>query len=151
MLNKRNTAAPSTVRLRVKQKQVSAMERAIKGDKNIIARILQIQENIKKYGIINSNIDIEKYDTDQLYEMLYGGSSDYWKSSTFSEQRISENEYINNLTREINVVSSIYICPQCSYDRILVRQEQKGGGDESMTALFRCTKCGYEWSNSGRG
>lgn len=151
MLSRRGTSS-TPVRVRTRQTQVSVLERAKEGDKGEISRIMS-QKDLNKYDMntLISSSDIERFTADQLYEIAYGGSIDYWRSPTFSSLRLQENNYVNDLIREINVVESIYNCPVCNYDRILVRQEQVGGGDESMTTKYRCTKCAHAWSNSGRG
>lgn len=151
VLRTRGTGS-SSVRVRTVQTQVSALVRAREGDKGEFNRIIN-NNTYSQYdmSVRLSKKEIDTYTADQLYEMAYGGSSDYWRSPLFSSMRDREREYVSDLIREINVVESIYKCPSCSYDRILVRQEQKGGGDESMTTMFRCTKCGHSWSNSGRG
>lgn len=148
VLARRGTGT-APVRVRSAQTQVSALARARKGDKTEFKRITQL--GTYEMVMLPSSEEIEMYTADQLYEMSYGGSHDYWRSPVFSRLRDQEREYVSDLIREINVVESIYNCPVCNYDRILVRQEQKGGGDESMTTMFRCTKCGHPWSNSGRG
>lgn len=152
MLSRRPTTSGAPVRIRTRQAQVSAMERVREGDKGEISRVMT-QGNLGQYGMsvhLSPN-EINQYSADQLYELAYGGATDYWRSPVFVPLRRSEIEFVADLIREINVVESIYNCPSCNYDRILVRQEQKGGGDESMTTMFRCTKCGHPWSNSGRG
>lgn len=151
ILRTRGSTAPPT-RVRTVQTQVSALMRAREGDKREFDKIID-SNAYDKHGmsVRLSKKEVGMYTADQLYEMAYGGSSDYWMSATFSGMKARERQYVSDLIREINVVESIYKCPSCSYDRILVRQEQKGGGDESMTTMFRCTKCGHAWSNSGRG
>lgn len=153
MLARRGTTTGS-VRIRTRQAQVSAMERVIPGDKREISRIMT-ENDLVQHGmsVQLSENQINIFSADQLYELAYGGAIDYWRSPVFTPLRRKEIEFVGDLIREINVVESIYNCPipSCNYDRILVRQEQKGGGDESMTTMFRCTKCGHPWSNSGRG
>lgn len=135
-------------------KQVTSMMRMQSGDKRGLVSILSTGD-LAKYGITNNipNNMIDLYDSDQLYELVYGGTSDYFQSDVFASHRQVESEFIKDLTREINVQESIYVCqkPNCLYKRIRVVQKQLGGADESMTTIFQCTKCGYEWSNGGRG
>lgn len=109
-----------------------------------------------EYGAVKNTFtpdEVQKYTAGQLYELVYGGEIDYWKSPKFQEYSIQEKDFVDELIRRVNVVESIYTCPvvSCGYKRILVRQEQIGGGDESMTTKYRCVKCGHTWSNSGRG
>ncbi len=96
---------------------------------------------------------IESHTAMELYEMAYGGSADPFQGSAFEKERMQENALTTDLIRDINVVSSIYKCPRpsCGYTRILVRQEQLSSGDESATTLYRCTRCNFQWSNTGRG
>jgi len=151
MLARKGTTSTG-VRVRTRQAQISALERVVPGDKREISNIMT-QNNLVQYGMSTrlSEQQINSFSADQLYELAYGGAVDYWRSPVFAPLRRKETEFVGDLIREINVVESIYNCPACNYDRILVRQEQKGGGDESMTTMFRCTKCGHPWSNSGRG
>lgn len=144
--------ATGTAPIRSASTQIVAMNKARVGDKSEFTKIMQVG-NLETYGmsVRLSPQEIQSFSADQLYELAYGGSTDYWRSPVFTSHRREEIDYVSDLTREINVVESIYSCPSCSYDRILVRQEQKGGGDESMTAMFRCAKCGHGWSDSGRG
>lgn len=93
--------------------------------------------------------EITKYSPDQLYEIMYGGSVSYFMSPVFTKERQEETDYIRGLTREINVEESIYTCPNCGYNRIIVRPEQLSSGDESMTSKKRCVNCGHQWSDRG--
>lgn len=151
VLSRRGTTT-APVRIRTVQTQVSALEKAREGSKTEFTRIMTTG-NLEQHGmsVRLTPQDINAFSADQLYEIAYGGTSDYWRSPVFTSLRRKESEFVADLIREINVVESIYNCPACNYDRVLVRQEQKGGGDESMTTMFRCTKCGHNWSNSGRG
>ncbi len=89
--------------------------------------------------------DINKHTIEELYELAYGGDSDYFLSPVFNAQRKEEQEYITNMTRTLNVEESVHECPRCKYTKITVIQKQLRGGDEGMTTLLRCTKCGNEW------
>lgn len=102
-------------------------------------------------GIFDGRLPAEviaRYDAHQLYDILYGGTVDYWQNPVFIEMAKNEDAYIEELTSQINVEESIYICPSCGYDRIHVSQEQSRSGDESMTARYRCMRCGVQWSYS---
>lgn len=150
MLGRRTTTtAPS---MRTRQTQVAAIDRVREGDKAQISRIVNAG-GLERFGIIMkpTQEQINTYSADQLYEIMYGGALDYWRSPVFSTLRRKETTFVDDLIREINVVESIYNCPACNYDRISLTQEQIGGGDESMTTKYLCTKCGHRWSNSGRG
>lgn len=123
------------------------------GDKGLIKNIIQ-KRNFADYGITNTTLteeDVDRLSPDELYEILYSGDPEIWNNSIFEEEVEKEYNFISDLTREINVVKSIYNCPrlECGYDRIIVRQEQKSAGDESMTTSYRCTRCGYAWSSRG--
>lgn len=89
--------------------------------------------------------DIDAHTASELYEMAFGGSVSYFDSPTFDRQRKDENTYIANMTRTLNVEESIHECPRCRYTKIIVSQKQLRSGDEGMTTLLRCTKCGNEW------
>jgi DNA-directed RNA polymerase subunit M/transcription elongation factor TFIIS len=151
ILSRRATAKPASTIIS-KQTQTNALKEMEEGNKILLTEVMN-QGDLLKYGMTNqlSPQIINTYSAYQLYELAYGGSIDYWKSPVFGSERSLEDEFVSDLIREVEVVESVYDCPVCRYNRILVRQEQKGSGDESMTALFRCTRCGYGWVNSGRG
>lgn len=129
--------------------QIQSMERMQAGSK---VGLISMMES-KMHGITNSipKDMTEQYTADELYEIVYGGSSDYFQGQVFDMYREEEDMFIRSLTREINVQESIYKCSNCGYDRIRLKQEQQGGGDESMTSLYRCARCSHSWTNNGRG
>lgn len=114
------------------------------GDKNIFSNESLLKEAEATEVSFNRE-DLDKYTVNELYEIAYGGDVDYFSSSVFSQQKKNEMEYISNMTRTLNVEESIHECPRCRYTKVIVSQKQLRGGDEGMTTLLRCTKCGYEW------
>lgn len=98
-------------------------------------------------GMIPADV-IEKHDAYRLYDMLYGGAPDYWMNKVFIAMDADEDRYIAELTKQINVVESIYVCPSCGYNRIHVSQDQSRSADESATSRYRCMRCGYQWAYS---
>lgn len=92
----------------------------------------------------------KNFDWNDAYEYTYsGGINNIFDNPIFNEQKENENEYINSMTRSVNVIESIYKCDRCGYNRIIADQKQLRGGDESATTRFRCVRCGNQWSNSG--
>lgn len=148
----RRTSASTSGRIVPVQTALTRTTRATPDNKN---HILRAMETPTKYGIttILDPGTIEIHTPMELYEMVYGGSADPFHGLVFQAERIQERMVTADLIRSIDVQSSIYKCPRpsCGDTRILVRQKQLSSGDESATTQYRCTKCGFEWFNTGRG
>lgn len=129
----------------IRRVQSSVRKVAVSGDKNIF--LTMSPEKKEEYGIL-IDVDqeqINKLDVEQLYEIVYGGNSQYFDSEAFVQQKKDEEEYLANSTRTLNVEDSIYRCPRCKYNRIIVGQKQLRGMDEGMSTLMKCTNCNFEW------
>lgn len=83
------------------------------------------------------------------YALAYGGAGNFFDNPVFDISKQEEEQYYANTMRTANVQRSIYNCPKCGYDVILVMNKQERSGDESSTSRYKCTKCGYEWQSSG--
>lgn len=151
MFSRRVSTASETNRGITQILQRSVIQRAAPGDKTIfrtIATNLTLQQEM---GVIHvpTEAEINNYSAEQLYEIVFGGSSNYFASEVFTKQREEEKEYLIGFTRNANVIESIYECPKCHYRRIRVDQTQSRSGDESQTARYRCIRCNTPWSHSG--
>src|SRR5438128_1443733 len=82
----KRTSAPSTRKTQIVQSQVTVVRREQPGSKESIKSIMQ-RGNLEEYGM-NTKLtseEIDAYPADVLYELAYGGTSDYFKSPIFNE------------------------------------------------------------------
>jgi hypothetical protein len=85
-----------------------------------------------------------------MYEIYFGGSPDYFRSSHFDIVRRREREYLDTLIRRAKVVEGITPCPVVSCGNLKVQKVtlRLRGGDEPDVNQMRCTKCGKQWTVS---
>lgn len=151
MFSRRVSTAPEASRGITQILQRSVIRRALPGDKTIYRTIATNETLRQELGVVYvpTEAEINNYTAEQLYEITFGGSTNYFASDVFKSQRSEEAEYLTGFTRNANVIESIYECPKCEYKRIRLDQTQSRSADESQTARYRCIRCNTPWSHSG--
>lgn len=129
------------------------MERVVSSTINIKDAKVEIRSESNVVDLVsNSNLIFHKNDNDLAYiEAFYNKPiNDFFELPLFNSIREEEAEYYDSLSRTVNVVKSIYICPKCKYNIVIVVTKQENSGDESMTSRYKCMRCGHTWANCGK-
>lgn len=107
---------------------------------------------LDKYAIFRdklSNEIIEKYNPEQLYELYFDGSANYFDSKYFDKEKDQEEKYLADIGRNIKVSIGSYECPSCKSNRIIINQKQLRSGDEAADTFALCSRCNYSWKIRG--
>ena len=98
------------------------------------------------HGIDMSNINMSD-DPANIYEYMFGNTT-FWDTPIFKGIENKQAQFLQSLTKQINVEQSVYECPKCKSRKIKVRNEQKRSGDESATSTYQCIACSTVWEIS---
>lgn len=147
-----------------KKGKVSGLKRVVVEKPVVIS-----QENIgKEYAIgelpksvvesVSSEVLMElimlKKKDEELYrrylaEMDINDTSEIiWKSPLLEKERRKEQQFVDLMTSKIETVEGVYRCGGCGEKKVQLTQKQTRGGDEGMTTIIKCTKCGKRWTES---
>lgn len=92
--------------------------------------------------------DQRRFNLFSMYEMYFGGSSDYFRSSHYRPVVEKEEEFLNVLIRTPKVVEGITPCPRCSSTKVRKITLRLRGGDEPDVNKMECTRCAHNWRES---
>jgi DNA-directed RNA polymerase subunit M/transcription elongation factor TFIIS len=93
--------------------------------------------------------DMRRYNNPfYIYEMMFGGSPDYFRSPHYDGVRKREKEFLDVLVRDSRIVEGTTECPKCGYTKVAKQTLRLRGGDEPDANRLRCARCQNEWTVS---
>ena len=88
-------------------------------------------------------------DDDLLSQSQSSGPKVYTKSIPLQEfvKQIEskEDQEMSDYERQVYATTTTESCRKCKSQDVLWYQQQTRGGDEAMTAFFKCKNCGLRW------